>query len=61
MTNISAISNRKILLMNRRMTAQTYSDVAWNWNAWGPWGPPVGPYGFVSVPRLVGSGIYRSK
>jgi hypothetical protein len=28
------------------MTAQTYSDAAWNWNAWGPWGPPAGPYGF---------------
>jgi hypothetical protein len=32
------------------MTAQTYSDAAWNWNAWGPWGPPVGPYGFVYGP-----------
>jgi hypothetical protein len=28
------------------MTAQTYSDPAWNWNAWGPWGPGV-PYGFA--------------
>jgi hypothetical protein len=24
------------------MTAQTYSDAAWNWSSWGPWGP-VGP------------------
>jgi hypothetical protein len=31
------------------MTAQTYSDPAWNWNAWGPWGPGV-PYGFVYGP-----------
>lgn len=23
----------------QQMTAQTYSDAAWNWNAWGPWGP----------------------
>jgi len=29
------------------MTAQTYSDATWNWNAWGPWGPP---YGFVYGP-----------
>jgi hypothetical protein len=31
------------------MTAQTYSDPAWNWNAWGPWGPGV-PYGFAYGP-----------
>jgi hypothetical protein len=24
------------------MTAQTYSDASWNWNAWGPWGPGYG-------------------
>src|SRR5271170_2472873 len=30
------------------MTAQTYSDPAWSWNAWGPWGPA--PYGFVYGP-----------
>ena len=23
----------------QEMTAQTYSDTAWNWGAWGPWGP----------------------
>jgi hypothetical protein len=28
------------------MTAQSYADPAWSWNAWGPWGP-VAPYGFV--------------
>jgi hypothetical protein len=28
------------------MTAQTYADPAWSWNAWGPWGPGL-PYGFV--------------
>jgi hypothetical protein len=22
------------------MTAQSYSDTAWNWGAWGPWGGP---------------------
>lgn len=32
-----------------QMTAQMYSDTAWNWDAWGPWGP-VGPYGFVYGP-----------
>lgn len=31
------------------MTAQTYSDAAWNWGAWGPWGPGV-PYGFAYGP-----------
>lgn len=31
------------------MTAQAYSDAAWNWNAWGPW-PPGAPYGFVYGP-----------
>lgn len=34
----------------QQMTAQSYSDAAWNWNAWGPWGPGVGPYGFVYGP-----------
>lgn len=36
----------------QQMTAQTYSDAAWNWSAWGPWGPPVGPYGFVYGPAV---------
>jgi hypothetical protein len=31
------------------MTAQTYADPAWSWNAWGPWGPPVYPNGFGFV------------
>jgi hypothetical protein len=30
------------------MTAQSYSDTAWSWNAWGPWRPV--PYGFVYGP-----------
>jgi hypothetical protein len=34
----------------QQITAQSYSDAAWNWNAWGPWGPGVGPYGFVYGP-----------
>jgi hypothetical protein len=23
----------------QQMSAQMYSDAAWNWSAWGPWGP----------------------
>ena len=31
----------------QQMTAQTYSDAAWNWGAWGPWGPEYGfGYGY---------------
>lgn len=31
----------------RQMTAQAYSDSAWNWGAWGPWGPSYGfGYGY---------------
>ncbi len=26
----------------QQMTAETYSDPAWSWNAWGPWGPGYG-------------------
>jgi len=26
----------------QQMTAEMYSDSAWNWGAWGPWGPDVG-------------------
>jgi len=37
---------QKNLADEQQMTAQMYSDAAWNWGAWGPWGP-VGPYGFV--------------
>jgi len=34
----------------QQMTAQTYSDATWNWDAWGPWSP-VGPgFGFVYGP-----------
>jgi hypothetical protein len=32
------------------MTAQTYTDTAWNWGAWGPWGPT----GFGLTYREVG-------
>jgi hypothetical protein len=43
---------QKNLADEQQMTAQTYSDAAWNWNAWGPWGPPVRPYGFVYGPAV---------
>lgn len=33
----------------QQMTAQMYSDPAWNWNAWGPWGPG---YGFGYGPGM---------
>lgn len=36
----------------QQMTAQMYSDPAWNWGAWGPWGPGAGPYGFVYGPVI---------
>lgn len=26
----------------RQMTAETHSDAAWNWGAWGHWGPGYG-------------------
>ena len=26
----------------QQMTADSYSDAAWNWDAWGPWGPEYG-------------------
>jgi hypothetical protein len=33
------------------MSAQEYSDAAWNWSSWGPWGPPLGPgFGFAYGP-----------
>jgi len=32
------------------MAAQTYSDAAWNWDAWGPWGAPG--FGFVYGPGV---------
>ena len=35
----------------QQMSAQAYSDAAWNWDAWGPWGGPVYPgFGFVYGP-----------
>src|SRR5271170_7444658 len=30
---------QKNLADEQQMTAQTYSDAAWNWGTWGPWGP----------------------
>lgn len=42
---------QKNLADEQQMTAQMYSDPAWNWNAWGPWGP-VPPYGFVYGPGV---------
>jgi hypothetical protein len=41
---------QKNLADEQQMTAQMYSDPAWNWNAWGPWGPA--PYGFVYGPGV---------
>ncbi len=40
---------QKNLADEQLMTAQTYSDTAWNWHAWGPWVGPPG-YGFVYGP-----------
>ena len=36
----------------QQMTAQAYSDAAWNWGAWGNWGPGYGPYGFAYGPVI---------
>jgi hypothetical protein len=38
------------LANEQMMTAQTYADPAWSWNAWGPWGPGYGPPGFIYGP-----------
>jgi len=35
----------------QQMTADSYSDAAWNWDAWGPWGPG---YGLVTESDMVG-------
>jgi hypothetical protein len=32
------------------MSAQMYSDAAWQWDAWGPWGPVTPGFGFVYAP-----------
>ena len=38
---------QKRLADEQQMTADSYSDAAWNWNAWGPWGPEYGfGYGY---------------
>jgi hypothetical protein len=33
---------QKHLADEHQMTADSYSDAAWNWGAWGPWGPGYG-------------------
>ena len=33
---------KRQLADEQRMTADSYSDAEWNWNAWGPWGPGYG-------------------
>ena len=38
---------QKKLADERQLTAQMYSDSAWDWGAWGPWGPG---YGFAYGP-----------
>jgi hypothetical protein len=38
---------QKNLADEQQMTAQSYSDAAWNWGTWGPWGP-----GFAYGPAL---------
>jgi len=30
------------LANEQQRTADSYSDAAWNWDAWGPWGPEYG-------------------
>jgi hypothetical protein len=34
----------------RQMAADTYSDAAWNWGAWGPWTPAGPGFGFIYGP-----------
>jgi hypothetical protein len=41
---------QKNLADEQLMTAQSYSDAAWNWGAWGPWVAPG--YGFVYGPAM---------
>lgn len=33
---------QKRLADEQQMTADSYSDAAWNWGEWGPWGPEYG-------------------
>ncbi len=30
------------LANQEQMTADSYSDASWNWDAWGPWAPGYG-------------------
>jgi hypothetical protein len=41
---------QKNLADEQAMSAQQYSDAAWNWGSWGPWGPVVPGFGFVYGP-----------
>jgi hypothetical protein len=33
---------QKQIADEQQLSAQEYSDAAWNWGAWGPWGPGYG-------------------
>jgi hypothetical protein len=33
---------QKEIADQQQLTAEEYSDAAWNWGAWGPWGPGYG-------------------
>jgi hypothetical protein len=33
---------QKDIANQQQLTADEYSDAAWNWGAWGPWGPGYG-------------------
>jgi hypothetical protein len=41
---------QKNLADEQAMSAQMYSDAAWNWESWGPWGPVTPAFGFVYGP-----------
>ena len=38
------------LATEQQLTAITYADSAWSWDAWGPWEPVYAPAGFVYAP-----------
>ncbi|HXY76311.1 MAG TPA: hypothetical protein VEH54_05335 [Steroidobacteraceae bacterium] len=38
------------LATEQQLTAITYADSAWSWDAWGPWAPDYAPAGFVYTP-----------
>jgi hypothetical protein len=41
---------QKNLADEQAMSAQMYSDAAWNWNSWGPWVPASPEFGFLYGP-----------